>query len=64
MSAVEPRMQPPGEAPVMEGWARILFDAIDDAVFVHGLDGHILDANPAACRRAQSATNPRAGDGK
>jgi PAS domain S-box-containing protein len=44
-------MQPPGEAPVMEGWARILFDAIDDAVFVHGLDGHILDANPAACRR-------------
>jgi PAS domain S-box-containing protein len=31
--------------------ARALFDAIDDAIFVHDLDGHILDANPAACRR-------------
>jgi PAS domain S-box-containing protein len=31
--------------------ARALFEAIDDAVFVHDLDGHIVDANPAACRR-------------
>ena len=31
--------------------ARALFEGIDDAVFVHDLDGHILDANPAACRR-------------
>ncbi len=31
--------------------ARSLFDGIDDAVFVHDLDGHILEANPAACRR-------------
>lgn len=31
--------------------ARALFDAIDDAVFVHDLNGRILDANPAACRR-------------
>ena len=31
--------------------ARALFEAIDDAVFVHDLEGRILDANPAACRR-------------
>jgi len=31
--------------------ARDLFEAIDDAVFVHDLEGRILDANPAACRR-------------
>ena len=31
--------------------ARALFEGIDDAVFVHDLDGRILDANPAACRR-------------
>jgi PAS domain S-box-containing protein len=31
--------------------ARALFEAIDDAVFVHDLQGNILDANPAACRR-------------
>jgi PAS domain S-box-containing protein len=30
---------------------RALFDAIDDAVFVHDLNGDILEANPAACRR-------------
>jgi len=32
-------------------WARALFDAIDDAIFVHDLEGRILEANPAACRR-------------
>src|SRR4029079_7824443 len=30
--------------------ARILFEGIEDAVFVHSPDGHILDANPAASR--------------
>jgi PAS domain S-box-containing protein len=32
-------------------WTRVLFEAIDDAVFVHDEQGKILDANPAACRR-------------
>src|SRR5437764_8991819 len=32
-------------------WMRALFDAIDDAVFVHDSAGNILEANPAACRR-------------
>src|SRR5262245_8075204 len=32
-------------------WTRVLFEAIDDAVFVHDEQGNILDANPAACRR-------------
>ena len=31
--------------------ARALFEGIEDVVFVHDLDGRILDANPAACRR-------------
>lgn len=35
----------------LEGWARALFDGIDDAIFVHDLRGKILDVNPAACRR-------------
>lgn len=35
----------------LEGWARALFEGIDDAVFVHDLRGRILDVNPAACRR-------------
>jgi PAS domain S-box-containing protein len=30
---------------------RVLFEAIDDAVFVHDAAGNILEANPAACRR-------------
>lgn len=32
-------------------WTRILFEAIDDAVFVHDEAGNILEANPAACKR-------------
>jgi PAS domain S-box-containing protein len=42
-----------GEArePVVEGWAWALFEGIDDAVFVHDLQGRILEANGAACRR-------------
>ncbi len=31
--------------------ARALFEGIEDSVFVHDLDGHILDANPAASRK-------------
>ncbi len=31
--------------------ARALFEGIEDSVFVHDLDGKILDANPAASRR-------------
>ncbi len=31
--------------------ARALFEGIEDAVFVHDLQGRIVDANPAACRR-------------
>jgi len=30
---------------------RALFEGIDDAIFVHDDDGHILDCNEAACRR-------------
>jgi two-component system NtrC family sensor kinase len=32
-------------------WTRTLFEAIDDAVFVHDHEGNVLEANPAACRR-------------
>ena len=35
----------------MSSWTQVLFEAIDDAVFVHDERGNILDANPAACRR-------------
>jgi PAS domain S-box-containing protein len=32
-------------------WMRVLFEAIDDAVFVHDFEGRIFEANPAACER-------------
>ncbi len=32
-------------------WTQVLFEAIDDAVFVHDEQGNILHANPAASRR-------------
>ncbi len=35
----------------LRDWAGALFDAIDDAVFVHDQVGRILEVNPAACRR-------------
>src|SRR5437660_12818021 len=45
-------MNRPGAAVrVPEGWAQALFEGIDDAVFVHDLQGRILEANEAACRR-------------
>ena len=31
--------------------ARALFEGIEDVVFVHDLEGNILDVNPAGCRR-------------
>ncbi len=31
--------------------ARALFEGIEDAVFVHDMQGRIINANPAACRR-------------
>ena len=51
MNPVESIAPPPEQATRTEGWARALFEGIDDAVFVHDLDGRILDANPAACQR-------------
>ncbi|HZZ77760.1 MAG TPA: PAS domain S-box protein, partial [Gemmataceae bacterium] len=39
------------KASMTDTWTRVLFEAIDDAVFVHDEAGNILDANPAACRR-------------
>ena len=34
-----------------EARLRSLFEGIDDAIFVHDEEGHILDCNEAACRR-------------
>jgi PAS domain S-box-containing protein len=51
MNSVPKAAQSLGGVRDLEGWAGALFDAIDDAVFVHDLDGNILEANPAACRR-------------
>ncbi|HYV36280.1 MAG TPA: PAS domain S-box protein [Gemmataceae bacterium] len=34
-----------------DGWARALFDGMSDAVFIHDLEGHILQANAACCRQ-------------
>ncbi|HEV3236597.1 MAG TPA: PAS domain S-box protein [Gemmataceae bacterium] len=44
-------VQPKAHEKARDSRARALFDGIDDSVFVHDLDGRILDANPAACRR-------------
>lgn len=44
----EPEAGQPG---LFGDWTRALFEAIDDAVCVHDLEGRILEANPAACRR-------------
>lgn len=51
MHPVETPALPPDTERARDRRARALFEAIDDAVFVHDLDGRILDANPAACRR-------------
>jgi PAS domain S-box-containing protein len=44
----DPRPAPPAS---QESWTRVLFDALDDALFIHDLSGRILDANAAACQR-------------
>src|SRR5262245_52963665 len=56
MTPATPESQAPGQvstpsASTPPEWTRSLFEAIDDAVFVHDADGNILEANPAACRR-------------
>jgi PAS domain S-box-containing protein len=51
MNPVEVPTAPTREASRQGSWGRALFEAIDDAVFIHDLEGHFLDANPAACRR-------------
>ncbi len=41
-------------SPLLEStsdWARVLLDALDDAVLMHDCDGRILEVNAAACRR-------------
>jgi PAS domain S-box-containing protein len=47
---VKPIAKAPPECS-LEGWARTLFDALDDAVFIHDHAGHIVEANAACCRR-------------
>ncbi len=51
MSQLEALGEPSAANHNHEGWAQALFEGIDDAVFVHDLQGRILEANPAACQR-------------
>jgi two-component system, NtrC family, sensor kinase len=51
MQDVTARKQTEAALVASERRARALFDGIEDIVFVHDLEGRILDANPAACRR-------------
>jgi two-component system, NtrC family, sensor kinase len=48
---VSARKQAEADLIASERRSRVLFEGIEDAVFVHDLDGRILDANAAACRR-------------
>jgi PAS domain S-box-containing protein len=48
---LEVTVQPKPHEKARDSRARALFDGIDDSVFVHDLEGRLLDANPAACRR-------------
>jgi PAS domain S-box-containing protein len=51
-TGITPSINVPGVPPgAITDWMRALFEAIDDAVFVHDGEGRILEANPAACRR-------------
>lgn len=54
MPSVQRQVEPKNPEWSLEQRARhaeALFEGIDDEVFVHDLDGRILDVNPAACRR-------------
>ncbi len=51
MQDVTARKQTEAALVASERRARALFDGIEDVVFVHDMEGRILDANPAACRR-------------
>jgi two-component system NtrC family sensor kinase len=51
MQDITARKQAEAALVASERRARALFDGIEDIVFVHDLEGRILDANPAACRR-------------
>jgi PAS domain S-box-containing protein len=51
MNPVEMPAEAASPEQAREGWGRVLFEASDDAIFVHDLEGRILEANPAACRR-------------
>jgi two-component system NtrC family sensor kinase len=51
MQDVTARKQTEAALVASERRTRALFEGIEDIVFVHNLEGQILDANPAACRR-------------
>src|SRR4051794_29915689 len=51
LDAPDSRMQEERSLEKRARHAEALFEGIDDAVFVHDLEGRILDVNPAACRR-------------
>jgi PAS domain S-box-containing protein len=51
MNPIPVPAQPKAEDQAVENWSRVLFEAIDDAIFVHDQEGRILEVNPAACRR-------------
>jgi len=51
MQDITARVQAEAALVASERRARALFEGIEDVVFVHDLDGRIVDANPAACRR-------------
>ena len=51
MTSVQAVREPATTVRGPQGWAQALFEGIDDCVFVHDLQGRILEVNPAACQR-------------